>query len=100
MSIAEAYGALKQVLQMIVSNGISEHDIEKSKNSLRTEYVKDLLSLTDRANVMATYAAMGNIDKVNTYIEKINRITKDNIGTLIADIFVDEKATMLAYERI
>lgn len=100
VSIAEAYGALKQVLRMIVTNGISEHDLEKAKNSLRTEYVKDLLNLTDRADMMATCAAMGNVDKVNIYIEKISRITKDNIGTLIADIFVDEKATMLAYERI
>jgi zinc protease len=72
--------ALTELIQKIQSEGITDEELEKARNQLIKQLVTTNLSIDSKARMLGVAAvAIGDVSKVNTRMEEIRSVTKEDI---------------------
>jgi zinc protease len=72
--------ALTEQIENIKSSGVSDVELEKARNQLLKELITRNLSIESKAQLLGRAAVtMGDIRKVNTIIDEIRSVTKEDI---------------------
>ncbi|MDH4201583.1 MAG: insulinase family protein [Phycisphaerae bacterium] len=75
-----AVKALTEQIRKIQAEGILDKELEKARNQLTKRLVTMNLSIESKARMLGAAAvSMGDISKVNTRIEEIHSVTKEDI---------------------
>jgi len=76
-------GAIKALTEQIIkiqTDGISDEELEKARNQLTKQLVTTNLSIESKARMLGAAAvSMGDVSKVNTQMEEIRSVTKEDI---------------------
>ncbi|RKY06780.1 MAG: hypothetical protein DRP56_06795, partial [Planctomycetota bacterium] len=72
--------ALTQQIKAIQTDGVSDAELEKARNQLLKGLVTTNLKIESKARLLGTAAVtMGDVSKVNTFIDEIHSVTKNDI---------------------
>jgi zinc protease len=72
--------ALVEQIETIKKNGVTDVELEKARNQLLKYLVTTNLAIESKARMLGRAAVtMGDVGKVNTFIEEIRSITKEDI---------------------
>ena len=96
VSIQEGDAAVKAVLDSFF-NGVDEKEVEKVKNQAESTTVFAEVDLLNRAMGLAYAAFLGDIDLINTELDLIKSVTKDDILESAKSILREENSTTLYY---
>ena len=96
VSIQEGDAAVKAVLDSFFK-GVDEKEVEKVKNQAESTTVFAEVDLLNRAMGLAYAAFLGDIDLINTELDLIKSVTKDDILESAKSILREENSTTLYY---
>lgn len=92
----EAQKVILDEIKLIQKQGITEQELQKSKNQLRSSYVFLLQSNLSRAMQLATYEMYwGNANLITTELQNYERVTLDDIKRVANTYLVDRGRTIL-----
>ena len=100
VSLEEAEAALDAEIAKLANEGITEQELQKTKN--RQEAVVEFtnVEVLNRAINLAMCALLGDANLVNTDPEKISLVTLAQMNEVAAHIFAPHKANTLMYKSI
>lgn len=100
ISLADAEAALDAEIAKLALEGITEEELQKTKN--RQEAVVEFtnVEVLNRAINLAMCALLGDANLVNTDPEKIAIVTLTQLNEVAASIFAPHKANTLIYQSI
>jgi len=90
----EIYELIKDEFKDIVSNGVSVEELQKAKNQILAEMIKSLASNGGMADALSYYELLfHNYEAFFNYIEKIQRVTIQDITRIVKKTFIDKNNT-------
>jgi len=90
--LTEVLELINQEVEYLVSKGISEDELEKSKEQLKGNYILGLESTSSRMNSIGKSELMlGHINTPEEILEKIDKIKMDSVHEVINEVFSDRK---------
>ena len=100
VSLEEAEAALDAEIAKLANEGITEQELQKTKN--RQEAVVEFtnVEVLNRAINLAMCALLGDANLVNTDPEKISLVTLKQMNEVAARVFAPHKANTLMYKSI
>jgi zinc protease len=91
--------SLEAVLDEIKANGVTEAELEKSKNKTEARMISSRLTVQGKADQLAHAAIMyGDPDKVNTILEEYRSITVDDVRRVAIAYLTRENRSTVVYE--
>jgi predicted Zn-dependent peptidase len=93
----EADKATEQEIEMLKSNVIAAHELQKVKNKVESMMAFEDMSVMNRANSLAYYELLGDAAWMNDELEKYNTITAEDILEESRIIFRPENSNTLHY---
>ncbi len=87
VSLEEAEKAVEEELDKIKSAPISEKELTKIKNKTESAIVFEDMSVMNRANSLAIYELLGDVNMMNTELEKYRAVTAEDILATSRQIF-------------
>lgn len=97
ISMTEAENAIRQELNQLCQVPISETELEKVLNKIEAAMLFNEVGLSEKAFSLAYYELLGNIDEVNTEIEKYRRVSAADVQRVAQQIFKLENCSALYY---
>ncbi|MDE6266202.1 MAG: insulinase family protein [Muribaculaceae bacterium] len=91
----DAEKAIRQEIEILVSDGVTEHELERAKNKSESERTFALLRQGPRASEIAMAEYHG--ESISDLAERYRRITVDTINETARQIFSPEKCNKLLY---
>lgn len=91
---------LENVLQGVVKDGITEHELEKVKNQVESSLEFEKVEVINRAMNLAFFALSGDANLINVEVGKINAVTPDAILFQAKKILRSENENVLRYRSI
>jgi zinc protease len=95
--ITDAEIAINEELQKIMTEQISEAELQKVKNKTESVIAFEDMALMSRANSLAFYELLGNANLMNTELEKYNSVTINDILEYSQTIFNKNNSNTLRY---
>jgi zinc protease len=89
--------AIVQELFRLSSKTIEEKELMKVKNKTESAILFEDMSLMNRASNLAMYELMGNVEFMNTELDKYMEVTTSNIRDLSTSIFDEKNSNSLFY---
>lgn len=96
VQIADADAELNQLLESALDT-LEEKEVEKVKNQAEATTVFAEVDLLNRAMGLAYASFLGDIDLINTELDLIKSVTKDDIVAAAKQILREENSTTLYY---
>ncbi len=97
ISIENADLAVESLINQLISEDISNREIEKVKNQAVSSIVYGEVDLLNRAMAIAFGAVLGNADLVNQETELIKSVSKDDIQKAGKKILIPQNCSTLYY---
>ncbi len=97
VSLADADKAVEEELQKLCAEPISQKELEKIKNKTESAIVFEDMSVMNRANSLAIYELLGDVNMMNTELDKYRAITADQILTTSQALFDPKNSNTLYY---
>ena len=94
----QAEEGIKQVVDAVLSGGITDQDLERVQNQAEASSVYGELEILNRAMSLAYGAFLGNPNLANEELDIIRAITKKDISDIANTILIDENRTSLHYK--
>ncbi len=89
-----ALAALKEHIEKMRSDGVTERELEKAKNQLRRNLVSESLTVMDKARQIGQTALLhGSPDWLNKQLEVIQAVSKEHVQRVAAKYFAPERRT-------
>ncbi|MBL7997670.1 MAG: insulinase family protein [Candidatus Kapabacteria bacterium] len=83
--------ALRNEVQRIVTEGITEDELEKAKAKVKTSLALELQTTDGVADALAQLTLFFNDpNRIATHIQKYNSVTTDHVNTLARELFAQE----------
>lgn len=95
--MADAEASIMEELQLIATELVADHELEKVKNKVESTIEFSEMDLSGRALALAVAEYMGDTDLVNTEIDLYTAVTKEDIRTVAAQVFRKENSSVLHY---
>jgi zinc protease len=95
MEAAEA--AVDAIVADFRANGITQEQYDKALNKVESMIVFEDLNLLSRANNLAFYELLGDVDMMNHEMDNYTSLSLEEIKAYIAQTFVDENSSVLYY---
>ena len=95
MNIADQ--AIREELNKLSSSVVDEKELKKVKNKTESAILFEDMSLMNRASNLAMYELMGDVEFMNTELDKYLEVTTANIRDLSASIFDEKNGSSLFY---
>ncbi|MFN8285451.1 MAG: pitrilysin family protein [Chitinophagales bacterium] len=97
VSMEEADNAVKEVLQKMVDEKVSQQELEKVKNKIESYLLFGETNILNRAMNLAYFEMLGDANDVNLEIEKYLNVTPEQMQQAAAAIFKDENSSTIRY---
>lgn len=89
---------INAIIQDIVQNGISEHELQKLKNKIESMIVFEDTNLMNLANNLAFFELLGDADLMNHELGRYQAVTTEYLRATAAKIFRPENSNLLIYK--
>ena len=96
-TVKEGEEAILKELDLLVTNGVTESELEKVKNKKETIFTYSETEVLTKAMNLAYYEYLGDADLINTEMEKFREVTIDDINTVSREIFRLDNQSVLYY---
>lgn len=96
-TVKEGEEAILKELDLLVTNGVTESELEKVKNKKETIFTYSETEVLTKAMNLAYYEYLGDADLINTEMEKFRAVTVDDINAVSREIFRLENQSVLYY---
>jgi len=97
VSLADADKAIDEELEKIKTQKITEKELEKVKNKTEAAIVFEDMSVMNRANSLAIYELLGDVNMMNTELEKYQAVTADEMLATSQQLFDPNNSNTLYY---
>lgn len=97
VSLETANQAIEQVLEEIMTKGITENELKKVKSKAATLLAYSEIELIQRAMAIAFAANVGKIEELNSSQERLNKITLAQINYRLKELFATNKSNTIFY---
>src|ERR1700760_3037703 len=97
VSMETADEAIEEELTKLKTAGISEKELEKVKNKTESAIVFEDMSVMNRANSLAIYELLGDVNMMNTELEKYRAGTAEDILATSREIFDTRNSNTMYY---
>ena len=98
-TIEAANEAVEQEIKRLLDEGVTDAELQKSKNKIEALISFEDMSLLSRANNIAFYELMGNAQMINEEWSKYQAITNEILLTTAKNIFREENSSTLFYKK-
>lgn len=98
-SVEEANAAIDREIALLISDGVTDSELEKSKNKIESMIAFEDMSLLSRANNLAFYELLGDAAMINTEWEKYQNVTADYLKTVAAEVLRESNCNTLLYRK-
>jgi zinc protease len=98
-SIEEANAAIEQEMDRLARDGVTESELQKSKNKIESLISFEDMSLLSRANNLAFYELLGNAGLINEELERYQAVTTEFLLQTARTIFRAENCNTLFYRK-
>ncbi len=96
--LADAEGEVDKILSGVVSDGVTEQELQKAKNQALSTVEFGEVEVINRAMNLAFAALLGDAALVNKEEEKIQAVTLSGIHDRANEIFKEENSSVMFYE--
>ncbi len=100
VTLKEAEKEMDEVLQKIISKGVSEDELRKVKNQSAASIEFGEVEVINRAMNLAFASLSGNANLVNTEIERIEKISVSDIERVAIEILMEENSSVMYYHAV
>lgn len=97
ITMEEADAAVRKELALLVEYGISEDELQKTRNKIEAMVVFEDMNLLARANNLAFYELIGDAAMMNTELSRYQAITTADVKEYAARIFAPSQENTLYY---
>jgi zinc protease len=97
VSLEDADKAIDEELEKIKTQKITEKELMKVKNKTEAAIVFEDMSVMNRANSLAIYELLGDVNMMNTELEKYQAVTADEMLATSQQIFDPKNSNTLYY---
>lgn len=87
--------ALQEVLDELLN--VSEEEVQRVKNSVESQYVMDRVTLLNKAMNLAISDALGDVDLVNTSLDRYLSLTRNDVVEATRRYFLPNNCSTLYY---
>jgi len=95
--LEEAEKAVEEELDKLKASPISEKELTKIKNKTESAIVFEDMSVMNRANSLAIYELLGDVNMMNTELEKYRAVTAEDILATSRQIFDPSNSNTMYY---
>jgi zinc protease len=96
---AECEAAIYEVLRDLQASGAAAEELQKAKNQLRVDVVRNLQEIFAKAYYLGLYEVRhGDYSAVFSVLDKYDAVTPDDIKRVAADYFVKQHRTVVTLE--
>ncbi len=99
-SIDEARAAIWEELVDIQTNGISDDELARLRNTLESSLIYSEVSILNKAILLAFFASLGKEEWINEEAGLYQSITKEDIQNTAKKIFVYHQCNELVYQKL
>jgi len=99
-TLEEANKAVNDAFADLVWAGITEDELQKSKNKIESMIAFEDMSLLSRANNLAFYELLGGAEMINEEWTRYQAVTTESLKTTIAEVFREENCNTLFYKKM
>lgn len=96
----EAEHAMNEIIEEVVKNGVTEQELQKTKNQSESSLLFSEVELLNRSINLAYYALEGKPELINTEIDKIRAVSVDEVNQAARQIFRPENCSTLYYQAV
>lgn len=97
ISHQQAQDAIRQELDSLMSECVSNNELQRVKNKAESAYEYSRLNVLDRATNLAYYELMGDANDLNCELDKYLRVTQDDMLRVASKLFRPQNASILHY---
>lgn len=98
-TLEEANAAVEAEIALLVADGVTESELQKSKNKIEAMIAFEDMSLLNRANNLAFYELIGDASAINDEWEKYNAVTAAVLQDTAREVFRVGNSNTLFYRR-
>ncbi len=98
-TLEEADAAVEHEVGLLISEAVSEAELQKARNKIESMIAFEDMSLLNRANNLAFYELMGDAAQINDEWAKYNEVTIESLQQVAAQIFRTENSNTLYYRK-
>lgn len=98
-SIEAANEAVDREIAKLVSDGVTDSELQKAKNKIEAMISFEDMALLSRANNLAFYELMGDAELINKELEKYQAVTASFLQDTAKEIFKDSNCNTLFYRK-
>lgn len=98
-TLEEANEAVKQQIALLLAEGVTDSELEKSKNKIEAMIAFEDMSLLNRANNLAFYELLGGAEMINDEWNRYQAVTADFLLTTAKDVFRTGNCNTLFYRK-
>jgi predicted Zn-dependent peptidase len=97
VDVKEAEKAIWEEINLLITNGIGDYELQKVKNKVISTKVFSELSATNKAYLIAMHELVGDATDINTEIEKYEKVTAEDIIAAAKKILNQGNSSILYY---
>jgi predicted Zn-dependent peptidase len=98
-SIQDADEAVNKEILKLITDGVTESELQKAKNKIEAMIAFEDMSLLSRANNLAFYELMGDAQLINEEWDKYKAVTQDSLKETAKEIFRKGNSNTLFYKK-
>lgn len=98
-TIEEANEAVDKEIALLVNNGVTDSELQKSKNKIEAMIAFEDMTLLNRANNLAFYELLGDAQLINEEWDKYQGVTATFLQEVAREVFRPENCNTLFYKK-
>ena len=98
-SIEEAEAAIWEEIELLKSELVNSKELEKVKNQIEANHEFAEMTLLNRAIGLAYHELLGDVESINTEMEKYIAVSAEDIRRISSENLVKENSNTLIYKR-
>lgn len=97
-TLEAANDAVKEQIDVLLSKGITEDELQKAKNKIEAMIAFEDMSILSRANNLAFYELLGDAALINEELNQYQQVSSDSLVATAKNIFRSENENTLFYK--
>ncbi len=98
ISLEEAEKALDIEIEKLLTETISDYELEKVKNKFESNQLFSEINYLNKASNIAYFELIGKAEDINFEVEKYRAVSSQDVMRVAAKIFVKENSSVLYYD--
>jgi zinc protease len=98
-TLEEAQAGVKEQIALLLKDGVTDSELEKSKNKIEAMIAFEDMSLLNRANNLAFYELLGGAEMINDEWSRYQAVTAGFLLETAKDVFREGNCNTLFYRK-